>query len=218
MKVLVIGATGATGRDLLDLLDKDKDVQSIEVFVRRVPVQMSDKIIVHKVDFDKPDTWKHLVKGDVLFSCLGTTLKAAGSKEAQYKVDYQYQYLFAKAAKENGVKNHVLVSAGNASAKSFFFYSKMKGELEDSVKDLGFEKLIIMQPPLLVRYGSNRKAEVFAGKIIGFLNKLGLFKWYKPMPTHLLAKAMIDSYKKTGNGVTTLKATDIFMLGSNNNG
>lgn len=218
MKVLVIGATGATGRDLLDLLVKDKDVQSIEVFVRRKPDIENEKLKVHVVDFDKPDTWKHLVNGDVLFSCLGTTLKAAGSKEAQYKVDYQYQYQFAKAAKENGVKNHVLVSAGNASAKSLFFYSKMKGELEDSVKELNFEKLIIMQPPLLVRKGSERKAEVYAEKTLRLLNSWGLLKKQKPMPTHLLAKAMIDSYKITGNGVTTLKAPDIFMLGSNNNG
>lgn len=209
MKVLVIGATGATGRDLVDLLIKDKDVQSIEVFARRKPDLENDKLTTHVVDFDKPDTWKHLVKGDLLFSCLGTTLKAAGSKEAQYKVDYLYQYRFAKAARENGVKNHVLVSAGNASAKSLFFYSRMKGELEDSVKDLGFEKLIIMQPPLLVRKGSERKAEVYAEKILSSLHKLGLFKWYKPMPTHLLAKAMIDSFKRSGKGTYTLKATDI---------
>lgn len=139
---------------------------------------------------------------------IGAT-EAAGSKEAQYKVDYQYQYQFAKAAKENGVKNHVLASAGNASAKSLLFYSRMKGELEDSVKELGFEKLIIMQPPLLVRKASERKAEVFAEKIISFLNKLGLFKWYKPMPTNLLAKAMIRSAKVLGKGTFTLNASGI---------
>jgi hypothetical protein len=46
------------------------------------------KLKVYIIDFDKPNQWKHLVKGDVLFSCLGTTLKAAGSKQAQWKIDY----------------------------------------------------------------------------------------------------------------------------------
>lgn len=209
MKVLVIGATGATGKDLLELLFMDKDVQSIEVFARRKPELENDKIKVHMVDFDKPLTWKHLVKGDVLFSCLGTTLKAAGSKENQYRIDYRYQYEFATAAKENGVESYVLVSASNASSNSLVFYSKMKGELEDSVKKLGFEKLIIFQPPLLVRKGSDRKAEIYAEKALRLLNSCGLLKKYKPMPTSVLAKAMIDSVKNLGKGTFTIKAREI---------
>lgn len=142
----------------------------------------------------------------LVIGATGTT----GSKEAQYKVDYQYQYRFAKAAKENGVENYVLVSASNASSNSIVFYSKMKGDLERSVKELGFEKLIIMQPPLLVRKGSERKTEVYTAKTLRLLNSWGLLKKQKPMPAHLLAKAMIDSFKSLGKGTFTLKAKDIF--------
>src|SRR5690606_10772270 len=91
-----------------------------------------EKLHVHVIDFDKPEQWERLVDGDVLFSCLGTTLKAAGSKEAQWNVDYGYQYAFAKAARNNGVNSYVLVSASNASPSSPFFYAKMKGKLEEA--------------------------------------------------------------------------------------
>lgn len=86
-----------------------------------------EKLKIHVIDFDKPKQWKHLVKGDVLFSCLGTTLKAAGSKEAQWKIDYEYQYQFAKAARENDVDKYVLVSTSLASPDFLFFYTRMKG-------------------------------------------------------------------------------------------
>ena len=99
------------------------------------------------------------MKGDVLFSCLGTTRKDAGSKAAQWKVDYDYQYSFAKAARENGVECYVLVSAMNASSNSGFFYSRMKGELDDDVTKLGFPRLLIFKPPSLIRKGSDRNME-----------------------------------------------------------
>jgi uncharacterized protein YbjT (DUF2867 family) len=99
MHALLIGATGATGKDLLDLLLKDDDFHRVDIFVRRDVDSNHEKLNVHVIDFEKPDQWKHLVRGDVLFSCLGTTLKAAGSKEAQWKIDYDYQYEFAKAAR-----------------------------------------------------------------------------------------------------------------------
>src|SRR5215213_2193835 len=103
MHALLIGATGATGKDLLNLLLKDETFHQIDIFVRRKLELQHEKLHVHVIDFDKPEQWQHLVKGDVLFSCLGTTLKVAGSKEAQWKIDYDYQYNFAKAARENNV-------------------------------------------------------------------------------------------------------------------
>ena len=117
MHALIIGATGATGIDLLNLLLADPDFKRIDIFVRRPIELLNKKLNTQLVDFDHPERWKHLVKGDVLFSALGTTLKAAGSKQGQWKIDYEYQYQFSKAARENNVANLVLVSAGMASAK-----------------------------------------------------------------------------------------------------
>ena len=79
--------------------------------------------------------------GDVLFSALGTTKKDAGSKDSQYKVDFTYQFNVAKIAAKNRVKHLVLVSSVGANSKSLFFYPKIKGQLEDEVKKLAFDKI-----------------------------------------------------------------------------
>ena len=101
------------------------------------------------VNFDAVPEWKALLTGDVLFSSLGTTLKQAGSKEAQYKVDFTYQYNIAKAAADNGVSQYVLVSSAGASPQSRIFYSRMKGELEEAVKTFSFPHITILQPGIL---------------------------------------------------------------------
>ena len=195
MKTLLIGATGTTGSDLLKLLLDDDEVESVDIFVRRNTGVEHPKLTVHVINFEKPEEWSHLVKGDVLFSCLGTTRKDAGSKAAQWKVDYDYQYSFAKAARQNGVECYVLVSAMNASSKSLFFYSRIKGKLDEDVTNLGFPKLLIFKPPSLIRKESDRKMEKMGVKVIGFFNRLGLMKSLKPMSTDALAKKMLDDVR-----------------------
>ncbi|WP_332024376.1 NAD(P)H-binding protein [Kaistella sp.] len=212
MKALVIGATGATGKDLVSQLLTDKGYDEVNVFVRRPLAVENPKLKTHIVNFDKPDEWKDLVKGDVAFSCLGTTLKTAGSKEAQRKVDYDYQYNFAKAAKENEVEDYILVSSYGAHPKSKLFYSRMKGELEQSIKDLHFNKLTIFQPGMLERKDSERTGEVLGGKIIKFANKFGVLTQQKPLPTEVLAKAMINSSKIKSYGYSKIKLGSIFSF------
>jgi uncharacterized protein YbjT (DUF2867 family) len=212
MKALIIGATGATGSDLLELLLSDSETESVEIFVRRSSEVKHDKLTVHLIDFDKPEQWSHLVKGDLLFSCLGTTLKDAGSKAAQWKVDHDYQYLFAKAAKENGVGSCVLVSSVNASAKSPIFYARMKGELEEDVRRLGFARLIIFRPPSLIRRESDRTMERVGVKVLRFLNRLGLLRSMQPMPTDLLAEAMLHAARSRGKGEHYLEPQDIVSV------
>ena len=210
MHAIIIGATGATGIDLLDQLLKDGDFHQVDIFVRRKPDQEHQKLFVYTIDFDKPEKWKHLVKGDVLFSCMGTTLKAAGSKEAQWKIDYDYQYQFAKAARENNVPGFVLVSSSFASPNSLFFYAKMKGKLETAVKALAFPNLTILNPPILVRKNTDRLGEVTGLKLIRFFNKLGLFRSQKPLPTEILASVMVSAAKSKTNGITILKSGEIW--------
>ena len=210
MHALLIGATGATGKDLLDLLLKDDSFHQVDIFVRRDLDLQHKKLNIHVIDFDKPEQWRHLVKGDVLFSCLGTTLKAAGSKEAQWKVDYDYQYEFAKLARENNVNHYVLVSANYSSPNSRFFYSRMKGQLEEAVKDLGFPKLSIFHPPALIRKNSDRTNEVTGVRAIQFLNKMGILRSQKPLPTEILAGAMVNLAKNKENGIYTLEGKAIW--------
>ena len=212
MKALVIGATGATGKDLVKQLCQDSDFDEIDIFVRRRSDFHHEKVKAHIVDFDHPEEWKHLVKGDVAFSCLGTTLKSAGSKENQKVIDYDYQFNFAKAAKENNVQDYILVSAYGASPDSKIFYSRIKGELEEAVKNLKFEKTTIFKPGMLERKNTDRNGEVFGLKIIKFLNKFGLFKSQQPLPTEVLAKAMIVASKIKSNSFSEVKLHSIFSF------
>jgi uncharacterized protein YbjT (DUF2867 family) len=217
MKALVIGATGATGKDLVNQLLNDKEFDEVDIFVRKPVDIQNDKLRVHVVNFEKPEEWKEMVKGDVAFSCLGTTLKDAGSKEAQKKVDFDYQYEFAKAARENEVEDYILVSAYGANPQSKIFYSKMKGELEDAVKQLHFNKITIFKPGMLERKDSERTGEVLGSRIIKFANKLGLLESQKPLPTDILAKAMINSSKIKSNGYSSIKLGNIFCFAEKSN-
>ncbi len=217
MKALVIGASGATGKDLVSQLLNDKDFEEVNVFVRKPFSIQNEKLKTHIVDFEKPEEWKNSVRGDVAFSCLGTTLKDAGSKEAQRKVDYEYQLQFAKAAKENNVEDYILVSSYGANPQSKIFYSKMKGELEDAVRKLHFTKITIFKPGMLERKNSERTGEVLGSRIIKFANKIGLLESQKPLPTEVLAKAMINSSKIKSNGYSSIKLGNIFSFAEKSN-
>ena len=143
---LVIGATGLVGSSLVHLLLSNEYFGSIKVFSRRSTGVQHPKLAEYIISFEQPSEWKHLVTGDVVFSSLGTTLKKAGSKEEQFKIDHTYQFQFAKAAADNGVPVYVLVSAAMASEHSMIFYSRMKGLLERDIKRLPFRFIHILQP------------------------------------------------------------------------
>ena len=212
MKGLIIGATGATGKDLLAKLLEDEAFSEIHSFVRK-PMSISHpKLHAHVVDFDTPEAWADLLYGDVAFSCLGTTLAVAGSKDAQWRVDYDYQYAFAEHCKNNGVPTFVLVSAAGAKAQSKLFYNHMKGALEEAVKKLNFPRLLIFQPSVLIRSNSDRSGENFTVKAFKYLNKLGILKRYRPMPTEILAEKMLSAVYNSPKGTFTFALNKIFSL------
>ena len=212
MKALIIGATGATGKDLVTQLLTDDTYSEVHCFVRK-PLPLSHpKLHAHVVNFDTPEAWADLLHGDVAFSCLGTTLAVAGSKEAQWRVDYDYQYAFAQQCKANGVPTFVLISAAGATAQSKLFYNRMKGQLEDAVKALDFPSLLIFQPSVLIRSNNDRGAENFTVKAFNFLNKLGILKRYRPMSTQILAEKMLSAVYNSPKGTFTFTLDKIFDL------
>lgn len=209
---IVIGATGLVGSNLVKLLLKDDDYEKVIVFVRRSTNLTDPKLEEHIVDFSKREEWRDEVKGDVLFSVLGTTLRQAGSKEAQYEVDYKYQYNIAVTAATNGVEDYVLVSAQNADPDSSFFYSRIKGELEDAVTKLPFNDIIIIRPGLL--YGAReklRKRESFAIGMFNFFNRLGIMKKWKPIHGKEVAQAMLYAYS-IARGIESYSGTELFSM------
>ncbi|MBO61362.1 MAG: hypothetical protein CMO63_05260 [Verrucomicrobiales bacterium] len=212
LHALVLGATGATGRELVKLLLEDSNFMQVSIFVRSKIDIDHEKLIIHKIDFTRLNEYNNLIKGDILFSALGTTKKEAGGKKEQFLVDYTYQYEVAKMASQNGVNHYSLISSIGADKNSFFFYPKIKGALESSIKSLGFNKIHIFQPPSLIRQPELiRSGERYSIKFLHVINKLGFFKSFKPILVKDLAKKIVkESLLNQIEGVVVYKSKDLF--------
>lgn len=210
---IILGATGLTGSQLLDLLLHDERFDQVKVLVRRSTGVSHAKLEEHIIDFDQPESWASLVTGDMLFSTLGATRANAGGTDGQYKVDYTYQYQVAEAAASNGVKTYVLVSSTGADANSSFFYMRMKGELDRDVQQLPFEKIRILRPgPLDGDRKENRPFEKTGLAFIKAFNQIGLFKRYRPIHVREVAKAMIHAAFKENSGSEIYESEEVFVL------
>lgn len=208
---LVIGATGLVGNSLTRQLLDNESYTQVTVFGRRSLGFSHPKLKEHIINFDKIEDWAPLVQGDELFSCLGTTLRQAGSKVNQYRIDYQYQYDFARVAKENAVPSLILVSSAGANPKAAFFYMRMKGELERDVKALGFSRLILIKPgPLDGPREKKRFGESLGLGVNRFLNALGLMKKYRPIHGQTVARAMINASDKLTSGTHEIELDALF--------
>ncbi|MCP4113904.1 MAG: NAD(P)H-binding protein [Desulfobacteraceae bacterium] len=213
---LVIGATGLVGSCLVSRLLEDDRFGRVVIFTRRSSGLKHEKLEEHVVDFDSSEDYQAFVKGDILFSALGTTIKTAGSKAAQSLVDYTYQYRFARAARENGVPCHVLVSSAHASPKARSFYSRMKGELERDIRLLNFKQLHILQPSLLEGERPEKRAgERLGGILLHFLNRLGLFNRYRPVKGDIVAGAMINASFSSSASPRVYELDELFKLAGN---
>jgi len=207
----IIGASGLVGHQLLIQILDHPEFEKIRIFVRRPSGISHPKLEEQIVDFDQPESWRPLVKGDVLFSTLGTTIKTAKTKENQYRVDFTYQYEFAKAAAENGVPTYLLVSSMGANPKSSVFYTRMKGELEDAVAKLRFQRLFIIRPSILDGNRQEKRAGEKVGLILSrFLTKF-ILKAYRPTPVDVLATKMISLSLQKVSGIRAIGGFELFQ-------
>lgn len=212
----IIGATGLVGKQLVRQLLENDSFGKVRIFVRRDSGIGHNKLEQQIIDFRKPDTWQDKLTGDVLFSALGTTLRQAGSKEKQYEVDFTFNLDFAKTARNNGIKNYVLVSSIGANPKSLFFYTRMKGKLDEAVSDLGFTNLTILRPSSLIGYRDNKRiAESISIPIVKFLTKF-FMKKFRPVKDTIVAQAMINAVLFPDKGKTIREGREIFRLSSTN--
>lgn len=210
---IVLGATGLVGSALVQQLLEDDACRKVTVLVRRSTRIHHPRLEEHIIDFDRPDQWRQLVTGDVLFSAFGTTIRKAGSQEAQYKVDYTYQYEVAAAAAENGVPVYVLISAAYASPDSKIFYSRIKGELERDVRKLPFRSVHFLQPGML----AGHRHEVRVGEKMGLMvmtvmGWIPVLRRFKPIPATEVAAAMIHAAKRPYGGTTVYTMGKVFRL------
>ncbi|MEQ8524162.1 NAD(P)H-binding protein [Gracilimonas sp.] len=210
---IVIGATGLVGSHILNQLLENDDYASVKVFHRRSTGIDHPKLKEHIVKFEEIEDWKKQLTGDELYSALGTTIKQAGSQERQYTIDFTYQYETAKAAAKNGVAKFSLVSSAGANAESRAFYTKLKGELDEAVKELPFEVITILRPSFL----DGARQEDRLGESIGILlakmfTKIPGLKKYRPIFAGKVAEGMINSLKKCPPGYHIFELDEIFYL------
>jgi uncharacterized protein YbjT (DUF2867 family) len=212
---IILGATGLVGRHLVNLLLDDTRYKQVKVFVRRPLGFEHPKLVQHVIDFDHPEEWQELVTGDALFSCLGTTIRAAGSREIQYKVDYTYQYRGAKIAAGNGVSIYVLVSSSGANSASKFFYPRIKGELDRDVEKLPFHIIRILKPSVLAGERQEKRPGESLAVVLGnlLIPLIPPLKKYRPIPAAIVAKAMINAANDTTPpGLCEFELAEVFAL------
>lgn len=210
MKALVIGATGATGKDLVNVLLQDAAYTQVVIFVRRPSGISHPNLKEILTDFNNLEQVSDQIRGDVWFCCLGTTLKAAGSKDNQRRIDYEIPLAFAKTARKNGIGKVVLLSAYGASSASRIFYSQLKGKLEDDITALDFDQNIIFRPGLLLRKDTDRAGERISASILNFFNTIGIARRFRPLSTSVLAEKMAKAPKTLGEGKHVVELSDIF--------
>lgn len=204
---LLVGATGLVGGHVLARLLQDPDYSRIHVLTRRPLAQADAKLEVRIQPFDRIAdlAWEEpdFFAVDHVYCCLGTTLKAAGSKQAFATVDYGYVKAVAEAAAAAGARRFALVSAVGADSRSPFFYNRIKGRVEAAVAALDFEAVDLVRPSLLLgertehRTGEaagQRLAPLLSGLLVGPLRK------FKPVAAEAVARHMIERVKAPAAG------------------
>ena len=192
---VIIGATGAVGKEILKEILGSEYYERIYVLGRnsisRLPED--DRLTKIVIDFENMRFDTSILDDADVFAALGTTIKIAGSKENQRKIDVDYTVNFAKLC-EGKVRSFNVVSAIGANSKSKNFYNSLKGELEDKLKEMNLRTLRIFQPSLLISKREDKRflEEIFmkVAPIFQFVLK-GKIKKYSPIEASLLGKVIV---------------------------
>jgi uncharacterized protein YbjT (DUF2867 family) len=213
MIATVIGSTGLTGSLLVRQLLADPAItQCISVSRRSLSTRHPKLTEVLVSDLAELPSIEPRIRGQLYFCCLGSTIKAAGSKENFERIDHLAVVAFAKIAKAHDARSFTLVSAMGANAGSMLFYNQVKGRTENDVKALRLHSLVVFRPALLV--GSRRDfrlAERIVAKTLVPFSRLFPPRYQKRMVTEAdtLAARMLAEGKAAPEGVQVIEAKDI---------
>lgn len=202
---ILLGATGLIGSKLLQMLLDSSDYAKVSILVRK-PVEISHpKLHIHLVDFSKTENYQQaLENGDVIFCCIGTTMKNVNGNKAKYRsIDYDITVNAAKWGIEKGYSRFSVVSAIGADSRSSNYYLRLKGEVEDKISSLGYSTLDIFRPSLLMGKRKDQRAEErFAQMVFPVFSFLFAGGWrkYKPVKAEDVARAMLNTSLTEGSG------------------
>ena len=213
----IAGASGLVGGELLAQLLAAPEYDRV-VAVGRRPLEVSHpKLVAMTADFAALDKLSVDVRCDDAFCCLGTTIRAAGSREAFRAIDHTAVLAFAWAAQRAGATRFFVVSALGADAASRIFYSRVKGETEDALAVLDFATLGIFRPSLLLgRRAQSRLGERFLAALLWLAEPLmlGRLRKYRGIEATVVARAMMRcSYGRPGQGLLVFNSDEIQDLG-----
>lgn len=210
---VILGATGLTGSNLMRILSAKSEYKTVDVLVRR-NINVPTKVTQHITAFREYD-FKHYPDADVVFCCIGTTIKKAGSQSGFEQIDFELPLKIAKYYKSTGTSTFVLQSSVGANPSSNNFYLKTKGKLEKSLEELGFDRLIIARPSLLLGARSEFRAGEKLGKFFAPLMNFfmqGKLKKYKAIRAEKVAKAMAEAVIKLPKGKHILEWNEMDEL------
>ncbi len=186
--ITVIGSTGLIGLEFLKGIEAG-DYRGVTAISRRNIPNLSRKPFIKQAlhDFSNLEDMRAELKSEVVVCTLGTTIKTAGSQERFFEIDHNIPLEVAKIAREEGCERFILVSSIGADARSRVFYSRVKGKLEDALKEVGFSRLDILRPSMLLGDRGEKRPGEFIGKLI--MQPIAfLIPWkYKPIPSTTLA-------------------------------
>ncbi|MDE3840420.1 oxidoreductase [Bacillus methanolicus] len=209
---LIAGASGLVGRELLYYLLDGNQYDKVVAIVRRPLGIKHPKLEEIIVDFENLFNYKYHFRVDYVFCCLGTTIKKAKSKEAMLRVDVDYPLIIARVAKEMGAKQFLVISSIGANPNSFIWYTRMKGLLEEQLKEVGFRSLHIFRPSLLL----GKRTEFRLGETVGaFLSGklsfafIGPLKKYKAISGKTVALCMYKIAQNNKKGVNVYISDEI---------
>ncbi|KAF2009611.1 hypothetical protein BU24DRAFT_428509 [Aaosphaeria arxii CBS 175.79] len=220
------GSTGLVGSHILTQLLSHPSILAVNAYTRRELPQETASPKLYPLSSTDTSVWPSLFPRSpapsLFISALGTTRAAAGGVDAQRKIDLDLNYDLAVAAKDAGVQTYVLVSSGGANANSMAAYPKMKGELEEKVKALGFKHTVILRPGLILgTRGESRPAEAVVRHIAWGLKRVtpALTNFWA-QDAETIARAAVEAGvrceegKREGKeGVWELGQKDILELG-----
>ena len=203
--VLVVGATGLVGAEVVKQLATDPTVARVVVLARRIPEGLPARVEAHVVDFDRLRDHESLFAVDQIVCALGTTIKKAGSQAAFRKVDFDYPLDVARLGLKKGARHFLVVTALGASSASGVFYNRVKGELEDQLRSLGYRAVTIARPSLLVGARKEFRPLESIGMIIGGLVP-GRFR---PVHAEAVAKSLVTAARIDAPGLHIIESEEI---------